>query len=218
MEQEAVEKSAVAIRHLRSYSPEEVAAIGEEDFLFDSPGVESVASACGGVVLADGDEQRASTLLTSGAPLVFVGEAAVRDSEVVTRLCADHGAERIGIFAPVRRQAVSWSFETTSNADFKTVTPSFCEPAWEILKADGTPTGALAPWWLTAMRDLGATQLLVQAAIGDDTDLNLCADLVERLGDNLWLTPTAGNMVPLTDWVQYGQARHLALPNGMDAL
>lgn len=213
---DATEKSAVAVRLLRSYCPDEAAIFGEDDLILDAPGAESIASKCGGIILADGDEQRATTLLISGAERIFIGEAALRDNQVVTRLCAAHGANRIGVFAPVRRQAVSWGFETTSNADFKTVTPSYCEPTWEILLADGTPTGALALWWLTTMRELGATQFVVRTTISDDADLNLCADLIERLGGSLWLTPAADNSVPLADWIQYGQARQLALPAGMN--
>lgn len=204
------------IRQLRVLVPDEAGTIGPDDIVFDAPGVESVARACAGIVVAHGAERRADTLLTAGARRVFIGEAAVRDSETVGRLCAAHGGERIGIFATVRRQSVSWAFDTSSNADFKTVTPSRCEPAWEVLMADGTSTGALAPWWLTAMRELGATQFLVQAAIDDDVDLNLCADLVERLGDALWLAPGTGG-VSLADWVRYGQARQLALSDAYRA-
>ena len=130
---------------------------------------------------------------------------------VVDRLVARHGAERIGIYAPLRRQAVSWSFDTVSNADFRVVTPSFCEPSWEVLRADGSGTGTLAAWWLKAMRELGAGSLLVRADITDDTDLNLCATLVEEFGAALWLGPLQGKIPSLADWVRYGQLRQLAL-------
>jgi imidazole glycerol phosphate synthase subunit HisF len=222
MEQEVVEKSAVphaghcmTVRRLRQFAATDAATIGADDFVFDASGVEAVADACAGIVLAQGDEQRAATLLSIGAPLVLLGEAALRDSGIVQRLAAAFGGERIGVYAPVRRQAVSWGFESVSNADFRTVTPSHCEPAWEVLLADGAPTGTLVAWWLTALRDLGATQFLVQPAIDDDIDLNLCADLVERLDSALWLIPAVGGAVPLADWVRYGQARQLALPDGM---
>jgi hypothetical protein len=217
MEREAPEKSAVAIRHLRSFAPDDAASVGPDDFVFDAPGVEAIADACAGIVLADGDEQRAATLLNIGAPRVFLGEAALRDSSIIQRLVASFGSERVGVYAPAQRQSVSWSFETVSNADFRTVTPSHCEPAWEVLLADGTPTGTLVAWWLGALRDLGASRFLVSVAVNDDTDLNLCADLVERFGDALWLTPEANSEVPLADWVQYGQARQLALADGMTA-
>lgn len=211
------EKSAVATRRLRHYAPDEAASVGPDDFVFDAPGAESIASECAGIVIADGNEQRAATLLNIGAPLIFLGEAALRDSSVVVRLVASHGGERIGIYAPVRRQAVNWSFETVSNADFRTVTPSHCEPAWEVLMADGAATGTLVAWWLTSLRELGATQFLVRTAIHDDVDLNLCADLVERFDTALWLEPLADGGIPLADWIRYGQARQLALPDGVTA-
>jgi hypothetical protein len=215
MESALQEKSAVVVRHLRQFADADAATIGADDLVFDAPGVEAIADACAGIVLADGDEARAATLLNIGAPRVFLGEAALRDSTIVGRLVAAHGGERIGIYAPAQRQSVSWSFETVSNADFRTVTPSHCEPAWEVLLADGTPTGTLLAWWLGALRDLGASQFLVSVAVNDDTDLNLCADLVERYGDAFWLAPLAGAAVPTSDCVRYGQARQLALADGM---
>jgi hypothetical protein len=215
MEQDVRQKSAVTVRLLKRFAPDDAASIGPDDFVFDAPGVEAVAGACAGIVLTDGDEQRAVTLLNIGAPLVFLGEAALRDSTVVARLVAAQGGERIGIYALARRQTISWSFEIVSNADFKTVTPSHCEPAWEVLMADGAATGTLVAWWLAALRDSGASQFLVHTDIHDDVDLNLCADLVERLGDSLWLAPLGDPVVPLADWVRYGQVRHLALADGM---
>lgn len=208
-------KSAVVTRLLRRYEPADAAAIGADDFVFDAPGAEAIAGECAGIVLAEGDEARAAVLLSIGASLVLIGEAALRDSGVVQRLAATFGAERVGIYAPAQRQTVSWGFETVSNADFRTVTPSHCEPAWEVLLADGAATGTLVAWWLGAMRDLGASQFLVRVAVDDDTDLNLCADLVERYGDALWLEPRLPGAVPLSDWINYGQARQLALVDGM---
>lgn len=206
--------STVAVRRLRQFAESSATLVGADDLVFDVPGVEAVAAACTGIVLAQGDEHRAATLLNIGAPLVFLGEAALTDSGIVRRLAAAFGSERIGIYAPAQRQSVSWGFETVSNADFRTVTPSHCEPAWEVLLADGSATGTLVAWWLAAMRDLGASQLLVRVAIDDDTDLNLCADLVERYGDALWLQPAAG-AIPLSDWIRYGQARQFALADDM---
>ena len=203
-----------AIRSLWRFADADATRIGSDDLVFDAPGVEAVADACAGIVVVDGDEQRATTLLNIGAPVVFLGEAALRDSGIVQRLAAAFGSERIGVHAPAQRQSVSWGFETVSNADFRTVTPSHCEPAWEVLLADGSATGTLVAWWLGAMRDLGASQFLVRVAIDDDADLNLCADLVERYGDALWLQPAPGT-VPLSDWIRYGQARQFALPGDM---
>lgn len=207
------EKSALVVRHLRQLADADASPIGADDFVFDAAGVEAVAAECAGIVLATGGEQRAATLLTIGAPVVFLGEAALRDSAMVQRLAAAFGSERIGIYAPAQRQSVSWSFETVSNADFRTVTPSHCEPAWEVLLADGSATGTLVAWWLGALRELGASQFLVSVALDDDTDLNLCADLVERFGAALWLEPAAASAVAQADWVRYGQARQLVMPD-----
>ena len=201
---------ALALRRWQAYQQD--IDVAEDDFIFDDPGVEAIASLCAGVILPAGDEQRATTLLASGAACVFVGEAALRDSTVIDRLVAAHGAARIGIYAPLKRQSVSWSFETVSNADFKTVTPSHCEPAWELVTADGGGTGTLGVWWLTAMRELGASRFLVRVDILDDTDLNLCAGLVEELGAALWIGPLLEPAAKLSDWVDYGQCRQIVLP------
>ena len=212
---DASEKSVLAIRRWTVWQADR--EIAEEDFIFDEPGVEAIASLCAGILLPIGSEQRATTLLASGAACVFVGEAALDDSTVVDRLVAAHGTERIGIYAPVARQNISWSFETVSNADFKTVTPSHCEPAWEVLRADGTGTGTLAAWWLAAMRESGASCFLVRVDIDDDTDLNLCAGLVEKLGDGLWIGPLADPAPRLADWVNFGQCRQIVLAEASHA-
>lgn len=203
-------KSALAVRRLVRFG--DGSEIGVDDLVCDASGVEAVAALCAGVVLDSGDEQRVATLLAAGAERVFVGEAALVDSSVVDRLATAHGSEHIGIYARLARQSVSWSFETVSNADFKTVTPSHCEPAWEVLRADGSGTGSLATWWLKAMRGLGASSFLVQVDIRDDTDLNLCAGLTEDLGDALWIGPLHDPAPHLADWVAFGQCRQLALP------
>lgn len=206
----AAQQSAPAVRRWLTWDGS--TDLGADDFVCDGPGVEAVAALCAGVILSGDDEQRAATLLAAGADCVFVGEAALLDSTVVDRLVAAHGAERIGIYAPLGRQSVSWSFETVSNADFKTVTPSHCEPAWEVLRADGSGTGTLASWWLKAVRELGASRFLVRVDIRDDIDLNLCAGLVEDLGDALWIGPLQDPAPALADWIDYGQCRQLALP------
>lgn len=190
----------------------EAAEPTQDDLIFDAPGIEDVASSCAGIVLEAGDEARAAGLLAAGAPCVFVGEAALHDSTMVGRLVAAHGGERIGIYAPARRQSVSWSFETVSNADFRTLTPSTCEPAWEVLTAAGSGTGTLLHWWLVALRDRGAMQFLVRADIADDTDLNICAGLVETFGGQLWLGPLTDPAPRLDEWIAYGKCRQLALP------
>lgn len=215
MESAAVEKSALVLRRLLSFDPEYVLEAQPDDFIVDAPGVESVAviaASCAGIILARGEEAeaRATALFAAGASLVLLGEAALSDSSVVARLASAHPG-KVGIYAPVSRQTVSWSFETVSNADFKTVTPSCCEPAWEVLKADGSPTGTLAGWWLDAMRALGARHFLVAADVRDDTDLNILAGLTEDFGDSLWVGPRNDEVTSLSDWVCHGQCRQLAL-------
>lgn len=205
------QKSAPALRRLLRFDPALALDVGPDDYVFDAPGVESVATECAGIVLESGDAGRAETLLAAGAPCVLLGEAALADSSMVEHLARAH-LGCIGIYAPVQRQTVSWSFEIVSNADFKTVTPSCCEPAWEVLKADDTPTGTLAAWWLGALRDLGATQFLLRADVCDDSDLNILAGLVEDLGECFWIAPRTDEHLPLADWTDYGQCRQLALP------
>lgn len=204
------EKSAPALWRLLRFDPAMVLDIGADDVVFDAEGVEAVAAECAGIVLAGGDEARVETLLAAGAPCILLGEAALADSSLVERLARTHPG-CIGIYAPVQRQTVDWSFETVSNADFKTITPSVCEPAWEVLKADDTPTGTLAVWWLSALRELGATQFLVHVDVRDDADLNILAGLVEALGNSLWISPRSDAHLPLADWINYGQSRQLAL-------
>ncbi|MBL0354185.1 MAG: hypothetical protein IPP03_16585 [Dechloromonas sp.] len=185
--------------------------IGEQ-FVFDAPGLTDFKNREASVVLPVGNEERAETLLTAGASRVLVGEAALSDSKVISRLAAKFGAERVGLCVPVRKLAVDWSFETVSNADFKVVTPSLCEPTWEILRADGIGTGTHVEWWIGEMLARGAQTVLVLADIRDDTDLNLCASLVEKLGERLWIAPLSDSEPPLAEWIEFGQVRQLALP------
>lgn len=167
------------------------------------------------VVLGAESEATAASLLDGGAQRVFIGEAALRDSGVVERLLQRYGASRIGLHVPVQRQSVSWSFETESNADFSVVTPSLCEPTWEVLHANGESSGVRAAAWMEAMRQLGVRTLLMRADICDDTDLNLCAGMVETLGNTLWVAPLLDAAPPIADWIRFGQATQIALPIGL---
>lgn len=184
----------------------------ERPFVFDSPALEEGAGQCAAIVLVDGDEARAEALLLTGVPRVLMGEAALLDSGVIERLSARYGSERIGLYVPVRNLAVDWSFETVSNADFRVVTPSICEPTWEVLRADGSGTGTHAEWWIGQMVERGAGTILLRADIASDADLNLCAGLVEKHAERLWLCPLASSNPPLDDWIAFGQARQLVLP------
>jgi hypothetical protein len=183
-------------------------------FLFDSSALDGPVPNGISVVLRDGSELRATTLLDAGATEVLLGEVALIDSAVVERLAAKYGGHRLGLYVPVQRMAVDWSFETVSNADFRVVTPSRCEPDWEILRADGGGSGTLASWWIGQMLERGAQTILLRVDLRDDTDLNLCAGLVEMFGEKLWLAPLSDGEpeIKLAEWVAYGQARQIALP------
>lgn len=167
------------------------------------------------VVLNAESEATAAALLDGGAHRVFIGEAALRDSGVLERLLRRFGAARIGLHVPAQRQSVSWSFETESNADFRVVTPSLCEPTWEVLTAKGEPSGMRANGWVQTMLDLGVQTILLRADICDDADLNLCAGMVETLGHKLWIAPLHDTAPPIADWIRFGQATQIALPLGL---
>lgn len=189
-----------------------VPVAAELQFQFDAPGYAARVQIGGTPILRHGDGARAAALLEAGAPQVLLGEAVLSDTDLPLRLAARFGAERIGLFVPARRMAVSWSFDTVSNADFRVVTPSLCEPGWEILRADGSATGIRVDWWLGEMKKRGIATVLVQVDILDDTDLNVCAGLVEDLGEGLWIAPAGQGEPALADWVRYGKATRLALP------
>ncbi len=164
------------------------------------------------IVLNTESEATAASLLDAGASKVFLGEAALTDSYLVPRLLRRFGATRLGLHVPVQRQSVSWSFETESNADFRVVTPSLCEPAWEVLKANGETSGIRASSWIDAMLRHGVQSILLRADIRDDTDLNLCAGMVETLGNKLWIGPLNDPAPPIADWISFGQATQIVLP------
>ena len=167
------------------------------------------------VVLQGESEGMATALLNAGARKIFLGEVALYDSTVVSRLVQIFGSERIGLHVPVQRQSVSWSFETESNEDFNVVTPSHCEPVWEVLKSNGESSGVRAASWITAMLHHGVSTVLVRADIADDIDLNLCAGLVESVGDRLWVAPLTDVAPPVADWINFGQVTQLALPTAL---
>ncbi|MFN6960804.1 MAG: hypothetical protein ACK4N6_01055 [Rhodocyclaceae bacterium] len=213
MEVAVVDTPALTVRRLCCFDPENRCEFDVKDYIFDAPGVEELAAGCAGIILREGagSEARAATLLTAGAPLVFLGEGALFDGELVRRMAQSYPG-RIGIYALAQRQAVSWTLDTVSNADFRTVTPSVGEPAWEVLKANGAPTGTLLGWWLAAMRERGATQFLVHVDVRDDTDLNILAGLVETFGEGLWVGPRSDEgCLPFEEWINYGHCRQLVL-------
>lgn len=168
------------------------------------------------VVLTTGDETRASELINRGAGRVLLGDAALRDGDLINRLVHAYGSERIGVWLPVRRMAVSWELDFESNEDFRCVTPSLGKPTWEILDDDGLGTGTDAAWWLDQMLSQGAAMALLAVDHCDDHDLNLCAELVEKHPDQVYLTPLEKPEADLAPWVTFGQAQHLVLPPKYD--
>ncbi len=181
-------------------------------FVLDGDGLpENLARAA--VVLPAAGLDRARELLARSADQVLVGEAALLDSSLIQKLSQEFGAERVGVWVPVQRQAVSWALDTYSNADFRCVTPSHVKPAWEILRCDGSSSGTHAGWWLGQMFERGASMALLAVDMADDADLNLCAELMEQSGSSIWLTPLTNPEADLLPWIRFGQARNLAIPD-----
>ena len=201
-------RPAVAVKLLLDAPP----AVGRDPaFVFDCAELPGDPSGIEAVVLRSAGAGQARALLSQGVPCVYLGEAALLDSSVVEKLSAEFGSERIGIHVPARRMQVSWSMDAVSNADFRVMTPSVCEPCLEILRADGTRSGTHAAWWIGEMFKLGASRALIQADIGDDADLNILAGLTERWGERLWLTPLNEANPDFEAWVGLGGAAQLAV-------
>lgn len=184
----------------------------EPVFLFDGDDLpENLAHIS--VVLRSAGLARARELLARGAERVLAGEAALLDSSLVEAMAGEFGPERVGIWVPAQRIEVSWVLDIHSNADFRCVTPSCAKPAWEVLKNDGSRSGTDAGWWLGQMLERGASLALLGADIAGDSDLNLCAELVEQFGARLCLTPLANPEADLLPWIRFGQARNLVVPD-----
>jgi hypothetical protein len=207
MEESAL-RPEVAVRRLCESLP---AGEGEPPvFLVDCNLIPADPRRIEGIVMPDGGKARIRAILDAGASRVFIGEDALLDSTLIEELSAEFGSKRIGLYVPVRRMQVNWSMDTVSNADFRVMTPSVCEPCWEILRADGTRSGTHAAWWIGEMFRLGAADALIRADIEDDADLNILAGLTERWGDRLWLAPLADPAPDFAAWVELGGARQLA--------
>ena len=184
-------------------------------FLFDHNAIPANPQRIEGIVAPERGKDALRHLLLAGAPRVYVGEAALLDGSLVEALAAEFGSERIGLYLPLRRMQVSWSMDTASNADFRVMTPSVCEPCWEILKADGSRSGTHAAWWLGEMFARGASCALLRVDMTDDADLNILAGLGERWGERLWLAPLADPAPNFGAWVELGGVRRLAAPEGL---
>jgi hypothetical protein len=183
----------------------------EQPLLLDTMIPTSALPALDGVVLQSGSEERARSLLQRGAARVLIGDAALADRTLIARLAGEFGGARVGLFVRARRRPNRWSFDTTSNADFKIVAPSVCEPVWDVLRADGSASGFGAGRWIDAMAACGAATALVQVDIDDDADLNIAAGVVERLGEHACFTPATQATPALYDWMRYAGVRSIAL-------
>ena len=164
------------------------------------------------VLLPSQDGTRARELLAAGFARVLLGEAALRDAQTVAELAAGFGPERIGVLAPVKRMQVSWIMDSESNADFKVMRPSLCEPSWEVLTGSGVRTGTLAGWWIGEMLKLGAGSVVIQVDIVDDADMNIAAGLMEEYGARLWFSPLEQTEPPIDDLIRFGKIRQMVLP------
>jgi hypothetical protein len=163
------------------------------------------------IAMPAGGTERARKLVACGADCVLLGDAAMRDSTLVTSLSAEFGEGRIGVWVPARRMSVSWGLDFECNADFRCLAPSRVTPAWEILSSTGQGTGTDAAWWAGQMLERGAAMALIAVDI-DDAGLNICAELTERFASRLWFTPLNDLEADLGPWVQYGRAANLVLP------
>ena len=185
-------------------------AANEVCFTHDGETLPSNLQHCN-VVFGSSTEARAGELLERGAKCVLLADAAMLDSQALSRLSQQYGPARIGVSLQARKRHISWSLDTVSNADFRCLTPSVGKVGWEIVMSDGTATGTDAEWWLGEMMKLGASMALIRADIQDD-DLNLCAGLVEVHGNKLWFSPWQHPDADLEPWARYGQIRQLLLP------
>lgn len=185
--------------------------VGDMCFVEDGPGLpESLARL--NVAMGEGGEARADELLARGAERVLLGDLALNDSLAVERLVAEYGGERIGIWVRSTRAVSSWALDAeTPSAGFKCMLPSMGVAGWDVLKNDGTSTGADAEWWIGQMLEKGVSLVLVSNDLQDE-DMNICATLVLKHGDKLWFTTRLEPHADLEPWVRWGQVRQMVLP------
>lgn len=172
-------------------------------------------SSCEGlsVIVDEAAGDAAAELLARGASMAFVAGAPARMGECVPRLAAQVGAPRVGVLVEAAPMEVRWCLECESNADFKTMAPSMPESCWEVMAPEGIRTGIRVDHWLRTIFAKGATAALVQADLSEarDSDLNVCAGLVEEFGARLWLAPSGSAPCDLQPWMQLGRARRFVL-------
>lgn len=165
------------------------------------------------VVLPAAGLTQARARLAAGAQQVLMADAARQDPALMRAALDEFGIERVGAWIPTRRMPVSWALDTQSNGDFKCMAPSNPQARWEVLSSDLQGTGLDAAVWLEQLARMGVGTVLVSASMQDDRDLDLCAGLVEDFGERLWLSPLKTSKVALSDWVEFGHAHRLVLPD-----
>ena len=165
------------------------------------------------VVLPHQALEHAERCFAAGAAQVLLADAALLDSAQIGAMAQRFGSGRAGVWLPAKRMEVRWEMDTASNADFKCMVPSVAKPSWEVLKSDLARTGTEAGWWIEQMIQLGAATVLVSADIDDEHDLNICADLVERFGTKLWVSPLSERAHDLAPWIESAKVTQLALPH-----
>lgn len=165
------------------------------------------------VIVDEAAADTAANLLAHGASMAFIAGAPARLGECVSRLVTQAGAPRVGVLLDAAPMEVRWSLECESNADFKTMAPSMPEPCWEVMAPGGMRTGIRVDHWLRTLFARGATAAVVQADLSAarDSDLNVCAGLVEEFGTRLWLAPGDAAPCDLQPWIEFGQARRFVL-------
>jgi hypothetical protein len=128
-------------------------------------------------------------------------------------MAAELGECKVGVWLPVKRMGVSWVLDKTSNADFSCMTPSIGKPSWEVLLTDGKRTGIDADWWSRQMLQQGAGCILVSADYTNEQDHNIAAELAEKCGNALWLSPLyqTGVEWKVEDWQTYANTGQIVM-------
>jgi len=165
------------------------------------------------VVLEGGGLAQARVRLAAGARQVLLADAVLHDISLMRSALSEFGAGRVGAWLPARRAAVSWALDTQSNGDFKCMAPSNPQARWEVLTGDMRHTGPEVGTWVEQLARMGVGTILISVDMQDDRDLDLCAGLVERFGEQLWFSPLSDADTDLASWVEFGQVRRLVLPD-----
>ncbi|MFN3785507.1 MAG: HisA/HisF-related TIM barrel protein [Thiothrix sp.] len=166
------------------------------------------------VVLPSGGEEQARAWLDMGAERVLFADAAVQDTTLIRRMVEALGADKVGVWLPVKRMGVSWVLDKTSNADFSVMTPSIGKPSWEVLLSSGKRTGIDVDWWSRQMLAQGATCILISVDYTDWHDQNIAAELVEKFSNHLWLSPLYQDGVKwgAEAWQTYAKVQQMVIP------